>query len=359
MKKYDLTIKNHDEVNMSNWQITHTVNVLTTVNNKFDILNKLNSYINNGVDKSNIFIFDKSFSFNTNYKTYFSKKESEFEYLDIVKICHMGKIISMQPSEQIMEINILCDFYRAINSVINNNFKRRFRAMYLHEGYAVLCKQGLKKALEKLYESARTQIFDIYERRLKPDYDEMNKILQEVEKCYEKDLVKIVKKYTKWNEECAHKFEHYFNSCARPVAGIYDKETHRFEIINADQMYKNGEESEKQIKLNSISKNSPAILVFSVVGVMGAVMAYLAYRNHKVDSIIDDEDMLDVPDNRMEAMKNIIGNEDNLLVEHNNTKKVDAKILSLATDTYAKVEMVTDTNRVTVDYVIHTEKIVE
>jgi len=32
-----------------------------------------------------------------------------------------------------------------------------------------------------------------------------------------------------------------------------------------------------------------------------------------------------------------------------------SKSLSLATDTYAKVEMVTSTNKVTVDYVIHTE----
>lgn len=42
-------------------------------------------------------------------------------------------------------------------------------------------------------------------------------------------------------------------------------------------------------------------------------------------------------------------------MEHEETQKVDAKILSLATDTYAKVEMVTSTNRVTTDYVVHTE----
>jgi len=355
MMKYDLTIKNHDDVNMSNWQISHTVNVLTTVNNKFDILNKLNQYINSGVDKRDIFILDKSFSFNTNYKTYFSEKENTSEYLDIVKICHMGKLISMEPCEQIMEINILCEFYRDINSIINGNFKRRFRILYLHEGYAALCNNGLEKAIERLYENACTQILEIYDGRLKPDYNEMNKILGKVEKCYKKDVEKIVNLYAKWNEDCVRKFDHYFNSCARPVVGIYDRDTYRFEIINADQMYKNGEESEKQIKLNSISKNSPAILDFTVVGVMGAVMGYLAYRNHKVDSIINDEDMLDVPDNSIEAMKNIIGNEDNLLVEQEDTQKVDAKILSLATDTYAKVEMVTSTNKVTVDYVIHTE----
>ena len=35
-------VKSVDSNNMSNWQITYTIDTLTTVNNKFDILDKLN-----------------------------------------------------------------------------------------------------------------------------------------------------------------------------------------------------------------------------------------------------------------------------------------------------------------------------
>ena len=62
-------IRNNATVNMSNWQITHTLDTLTTVNNKFDILDKMNQIINQGIDKKNIFVTDKSFLISTNYKT--------------------------------------------------------------------------------------------------------------------------------------------------------------------------------------------------------------------------------------------------------------------------------------------------
>lgn len=39
-------IRNKASVNVSNWQITHTVDTLTTVNNKFAVLDKINVLIN-------------------------------------------------------------------------------------------------------------------------------------------------------------------------------------------------------------------------------------------------------------------------------------------------------------------------
>lgn len=51
-----LEVRSIKEYNMSNWQITHTVDTMTMVNNKFDILNKVNNLISSGVKKKNIFI---------------------------------------------------------------------------------------------------------------------------------------------------------------------------------------------------------------------------------------------------------------------------------------------------------------
>lgn len=49
-----LEVRSIKEYNMSNWQITHTVDTMTMVNNKFDILNKVNNLISSGVKKKNI-----------------------------------------------------------------------------------------------------------------------------------------------------------------------------------------------------------------------------------------------------------------------------------------------------------------
>ena len=73
MSEYNLEIHNINDINMSTWQITHTVNTLTTVNNKFDILKRLNVYINSGIKKSNIFIMDKSYLFDYKCRSYLSK----------------------------------------------------------------------------------------------------------------------------------------------------------------------------------------------------------------------------------------------------------------------------------------------
>lgn len=124
-------------------------------------------------------------------------------------------------------------------------------------------------------------------------------------------------------------------------------------IVNADQIYQSGEESKSQIRLRTITKNSPVMIAFTVVGVMGNVMGYLAYRNHKVNVVIDNDDIFDMPTDRKEALKNIIENDSNSILNTNESKKeIDNKILGLAIDTYGKLEGVTDRKRVQIDYSI-------
>ena len=58
-EKYEVIIKSVEDINMSNWQITKTLDTMTMVNNKFVILSTINNLINNGVDKKDIFVTDK------------------------------------------------------------------------------------------------------------------------------------------------------------------------------------------------------------------------------------------------------------------------------------------------------------
>lgn len=353
MNGYNLIIRNTNDINMSNWQITHTVNTLTTVNNKFDILKRLNTYINLGIERKNIFIIDKSYLFTINYSTYFGGQninQGQAQNVDIEKIYNMGKLVSMECNEDIKNINILFEVNKKIGSILNRHFRCRLSKSYLNNAYKMLFEEGVSQAIDILYEGATEQISEIFARRIEPDYANMQIIIQECNDV-KKDK-RIFSKYYQEKSEYEHKFEYYFNSCARPIIGIYDDELHSFLIINADHIYQSGEEAESQIKLNSITKNSPVLLAFTVVGVMGSVMGYLAYRNHKVNTVVDNSDIFDVPSDRKEALKNIIKSEDNnMLNDDTNNTKVDNKILGLAVYTYGKLEGVTDNKRVKIEYV--------
>jgi hypothetical protein len=352
MNQYNLEIRNRNDINMSNWQITHTVNTLTTVNNKFDILKRLNNYINSGIKRNNIFIIDKSYLFNTNYRTYFNNNSGSVEQaqnVDIEKIYNMGKIVSMECNEDIKNINILFEINKKLSSILNVHFKCRLSRRYLNNAYQILFEKELLQAIDVLIKGAEEQILDIFARRINPDYGNMQKIVQECQKV--KTDKRILLKFDQAKGEYEQKFEYYFNSCARPIVGIYEEDTHSFLIVNADHIYQNGEESESQIKLNTITKNSPVLLAFTVVGVMGAVMGYLAYRNYKVNTVVDSSNFSALPADRKEALKNIIENDDNSILNVNNNKnKADNKILGLAIDTYGKLEGVTDSKKVEIEY---------
>lgn len=86
-EKYEVVLKSVTDINMSNWQITKTLDTMTMVNNKFVILSIINNLINEGIDKKDIFVTDKSFLISTNYKTYF-ENGNEFwgKQKDIVKM---------------------------------------------------------------------------------------------------------------------------------------------------------------------------------------------------------------------------------------------------------------------------------
>lgn len=68
---YEVTLNSVSDINMSNWQITRTLDTITMVNNKFVILALVNDLISKGVEKKNIFVTDKSFLISTNYRTYY------------------------------------------------------------------------------------------------------------------------------------------------------------------------------------------------------------------------------------------------------------------------------------------------
>lgn len=343
-------IKNKASVNMSNWQITHTVDTLTTVNNKFDVLDKINRLICSGINKDNIFVTDRSFLISTNYKTYFEHGSIiRNDGPAIIKAAHIGKLITMEYNPEISSINALFEYYKKISSLIAQSHRHRLRTCLLSQAYDALRDDGINTACVILRDGAIEQVNEIYDMYLKPDYKKRDSLIQRIEEMYEKELPRILRKNEGDAKKCRNRFEYYFSRNDRPIVGIYNPEQRSFEIINADQMYKNGEESINGIKLRSISKNSPVEIIVAVTGVMLAIMGYLAYREHSVDTQDVVDNMADIPQTDLEAMRNILSNEDSSVISIEKEKmEVDSFVESLAMENLEKLERVTNKSKVEV-----------
>lgn len=79
-------------------------------------------------------------------------------------------------------------------------------------------------------------------------------------------------------------------------------------------------------------------------------MGYLAYRDHSVNSIVKDSDIVNVPTDRRNALKNIIGDDNNDMLNKDEKMEVDDRVLALSLDTYDKLEGITDSKKVMVNY---------
>lgn len=346
---YELKIKSVDTINMSNWQITYTIDTLTTVNNKFDILSKVNDLINNGISKKNIFITDKSFLISTNYKTYFEKGDTlENTSNAIIRIASIGRMITMEYNEDMAKINSLIAYYKSINSIMNMSMRCRLRGKYLSKSYSLLFKAGLEEAYECLTKGAQQQIKDIFGKYISPDNEKMNKLLTKIDNEKDRQYKRNNIQYEKMANEGAIRFESTFNRFDRPVLGVYDDINHSFKIINTDQMYKNGEESEKQIRLKTVTKNSPVVITLIVTGIMLSFIGYLVYRDHKVNNETVNAEMLNIPQNSNEVINNIFCNREGEIIDNNSVDKnvLDPQLIALIEKNFNKLESIASKRKV-------------
>lgn len=353
-EKYEVILNSATDINMSNWQITKTLDTLTMVNNKFVILSIINKLLNEGVNKKDIFVTDKSFLISTNYKTYFENGNRIFRSQnDIVKMYSLGRLISMEPNEDIYKINCLFEFYKRLNSITNKYLKCRIRNIYLTESFLVLFNGSVEEAYERLLNGVKEQVYDVFERYISPDIKRRDMIISKLENQKESCLKKSTNKFKKIMKESSKKFAYTYNRYERPIVGIYHQDGHFIEIINADQMYKNGEESATQIKLKQITKNSPVVIALLVTGPMVGFLGYLFYREHKVNNQMDAQDIFDIPQDDDEAINNILGNEDGNLIASGKVREVDSQVKELAQCNLNKLEIVTNRR------VVHLEMNVE
>ncbi|EOT23390.1 hypothetical protein C805_03051 [Eubacterium sp. 14-2] len=342
-KTYEVILTSVADISMSNWQITKTVDMMTMVNNKFAILSKINKLLENGVNKKDIFVADRSFLISTSYRTYFEKGDTFFgSPQDVLKMCSLGRFYTMEPNEDICKINCLFGLHKKLNSILNNNLKCRIRSAYLAESFSVLFQKSLDQACEVLLDGVLEQVWEKFERGSFVEMEKWNKMIRELDKQKENALKRDRERFEKIMEESKIVFASTYNRLERPVVGVYHQDVPSIEIINADQMFKNGEESETQIKLRRITKNSPVVIALLVTGPMAGFLGYLCYRDHKVNTQKASQNILDIPKDSNTAINNILGTDNGRLINTGNVNNIDSQVKEMAQHNLFRLENVTN-----------------
>lgn len=75
---------------------------------KIEVLNTISLVINSGIDAKNIFILDKAYKLNGNYRKF---SEINLNSLDLNKIFAIGKPVGMEPNDDLVDIMFLFEIY--------------------------------------------------------------------------------------------------------------------------------------------------------------------------------------------------------------------------------------------------------
>jgi hypothetical protein len=289
---------------------------------------------------------DKSFSFNTNYSTYFDGDfvNDRGNYIDVQKLFYMGNFTPMEANETLQKINILFKVFKRLNSVFTTSFKMRINTSLLVDAYNSLIKNDIEQCMQELIEDIEAMVLEVYQNQKKPDYKEMNTLLYKFKGIVDRYKIEYKDTIEDLNANAKEKFEELFNSLSRPIIGTFDEETNRFEIINAEQMYLNGELADRQIKLRRVEKNSPVLIIFVTVGVMSGLLSYLAYRSYQVDLLSEEAEgeYNTIPESDSKAVANVLANSDGVVLNNMSNIETDEDIQRLGLNNFKKMVEVTD-----------------
>ncbi len=250
------------------WEITNFVSRVSTYIYKIELLNTIAMAINQGIETKDIFILDKAYKLNGNYRNFSS---INLNTLAINNVYAIGKPVSMAPNQDIMEVSFLFEILYNINKILYQSGKRRITKIDRLDMYHIMRREGFINALQVLCEISRKKVDE--KERLKADKkieSEREKILKKyqdylldheqfssmqikLDKKSVKDFTvaeqKLEKKYFK-------KFYEYLFKLPRPVVGIYYKQESKFIILCGDH-FDSAIDRHTKIDLKSVTQNSP------------------------------------------------------------------------------------------------------
>ena len=98
-------------------------------------LNTIALAINQGIEKKDIFVLDKAYKLNGKYKDF---SEIDLNTLAINSVYAIGKPVSMEPNQDLVEIKYLFESLHKVNKILYRFAKKRITKEDRLEAYNVL-----------------------------------------------------------------------------------------------------------------------------------------------------------------------------------------------------------------------------
>lgn len=267
-KRVKITYRRDSDERLNPWEITNFVSRVTTCIYKIEILNTIALAINQGVEPKDIFILDRAYKLNRNYRNF------SLIHLNTVALNHVyavGRPVGMEPNQDLMEISCLFEILHEINKVLYQFGRKRITGYDRLDAYHVMRKKGFLKALQFIAETSGKKIRE--EEQIKADKRIRNacaKVYRKHgtyfsdQKWFESTQLKLDKKSMEDLSEVEQKiknkyykeFYDYLLMLPRPVVGIYDEQKNTFQILCGDH-FDSSLDKHTKIDLKSVTQNSP------------------------------------------------------------------------------------------------------
>ena len=150
-------------------------------------LNTIALAINQGIEKKDIFVLDKAYKLNGKYKDF---SEIDLNTLAINSVYAIGKPVSMEPNQDLVEIKYLFESLHKVNKILYRFAKKRITKEDRLEAYNVLKQKGFLFVLNFIIDKAKNKVED--EERLN------------VIKNVENECSKVLKKYQEYLADKEH-----------------------------------------------------------------------------------------------------------------------------------------------------------
>ena len=258
----------NSEERLNPWEITNFVSRVSTYMYKIEMLNTIALAINQGIEKKNIFVLDRAYKLNGNYKDF---SEIDLNTLAINRVYAIGKPVSMEPNQDLVEIKYLFESLYRVNKILYRFARKRITKEDRLDAYSVLKQKGFSAALNFIIDKAKkklndeerlnvsknvetecSKVFRKYQEYL-VDQEHFDDIEAKLEKSNYEELTELEKRVEK---NYYKKFYEHIFILPRPVVGIYIKEESKFSILCGDHFDSNINKNTK-IDLKSVTQNSP------------------------------------------------------------------------------------------------------
>lgn len=256
------------EERLNPWEITNFVSRVSTYIYKIEILNSVALAINHGIERKNIFVLDKAYKLNGNYK-YFSSIELNTSAIN--NVYAIGKPESMEPNQDLIEMKYLFGALYRINKVLYQFGWKRICKPDRLDAYNIMKQEGFFQAIEFIAERAKNKLeeenllkgrkrIDSECASIKKKYQDYLLDKEQFESVKEKIEKRNLEPFTdveqKIQKDYYNKFYDYLFVLPRPVVGIYYKEENKFKILCSDH-FDSSLNKNTRIDLKSITQNSP------------------------------------------------------------------------------------------------------